>query len=69
MKRITAAEFKEHLDNYLVQAQSEEVVVALENGNLVKVGEAGPEAPSDEAIDGDTRFARLIAARRNGIGK
>ena len=64
MNAISVTELCQHLSQYLTRAQTEEVVVALDTGELVRLSGMTPEDLADEAIEGDERFHQLIAERR-----
>jgi hypothetical protein len=64
MRTITADELCLHLDKYLTQAQREEIVIALGNGELVKLSNVEAEDLSDEELENDPRFAQIINSRR-----
>jgi hypothetical protein len=65
MKMITASELQKHLKTYLREAQSQEIVVTLEDGTLVGLSGLEPEDLADAEFENDPRFAQLIAERRN----
>jgi antitoxin (DNA-binding transcriptional repressor) of toxin-antitoxin stability system len=64
MNTITTTELRQHLSQYLVQAQAEEVVVTLDGGRLVRLSGMSPEDLADAVIERDARFGQLIAERR-----
>ena len=65
MKMITANELQKHLKTYLREAQSEEIVVTLDDGTLVGLSGLDAEDLADAEIERDPRFAQLIAERRS----
>jgi hypothetical protein len=65
MKIITAQELQTHLKAYLHEAQSEQIVVTLEDGTLVGLSGLDEDDLADAEIEGDPRFAQLIAERRS----
>lgn len=64
MNTITTTELRQHLSQYLVQAQAEEIVVTLDGSRLVRLSGMTPEDLADEVIERDARFGQLIAERR-----
>jgi hypothetical protein len=64
MKIITADEFQKHLKKYLREAQSEEIVITLDDGTLVELSSFDQDDLVDAEIERDPRFAQLITARR-----
>jgi hypothetical protein len=64
MKPITTSELRLDLDKYLTQAQKEEVLIALDGGQLVKLSKVEREDLSDEDLENDPRFAQIINSRR-----
>ena len=65
MKVITAQELQKHLKAYLREAQSEEIVVTLDDGTLVGLSGLDADDLADAEIERDPRFAQLIAERRS----
>jgi hypothetical protein len=65
MKMITANELQKHLKKYLREAQSEEIVVTLDDGTLVGLSSLDVDDLADAEIERDPRFAQLIAERRS----
>jgi hypothetical protein len=65
MKMITANELQKHLKMYLREAQSEEIVVTLDDGTLVGLSSLDADDLADADIERDPRFAQLIAERRS----
>lgn len=65
MKMITASEFQKHLKTYLREAQSEEIVVALDDGTLVGLSGLDQDDLNDAEIERDPRFVQLIEERRD----
>lgn len=64
MKTITASELYQHLDEYLLEAQVEEIVIRLDNGEMLRLSAIDPEDLVDELLEKDPRFEQLIAERR-----
>jgi hypothetical protein len=69
MKTITTDELHLHLDNYLTQAQQEEIVITLDNGKQIRLSHIEDDdfeegELSDERFENDPRFAQIINARR-----
>ncbi|GAB4422416.1 MAG: hypothetical protein Fur0044_20340 [Anaerolineae bacterium] len=64
MKTVTVNELHQRLDEYLVQAQVEEIVIRLNNGELLRLSAISPEDLADEALESDPRFEQLITERR-----
>ena len=64
MKTITANELHQCLDEYLTQAQMEEIVIRLENGELLRLSAIAPEDLADDVLESNPRFEQLIAERR-----
>jgi len=64
MKIITANELQKHLKTYLREAQTEEIVITLDDGTLVGLSSFDPDDLVDAEIERDPRFAQLIAERR-----
>jgi len=65
MKMITAHELQKHLKTYLREAQSEEIVITLDDGTLVGLSRFDADDLADAEIERDPRFAQLIAERRS----
>lgn len=65
MKVITAQELREHLNTYLREAQSEEIVITLDDGTLVALSGLDADDLADAEIERDPRFAQLVAERRS----
>jgi hypothetical protein len=65
MKMITAHELQKHLNRYLQEAQSEEIVITLDDGTLVGLSSLDADDLADAEIERDPRFAQLIAERRS----
>lgn len=64
MKTVTVNELHQRLDEYLVQAQVEEIVIRLNDGELLRLSAISPEDLADEALESDPRFEQLISERR-----
>jgi hypothetical protein len=65
MKMITAQELQQHLNRYLREAQSEEIVITLDDGTLVALSSLDADDLADAEIERDPRFAQLITERRS----
>src|SRR4051812_24301906 len=64
MKTFTVNELQQHLKTYLREAQTEEIVVMLDDGTLVGLSSFNQADLGDAEIEHDPRFAQLIAERR-----
>lgn len=64
MKTITSLEFQTHMDKYLTQAQQEEIIITLENGELLQLSPVDAEDLADATLENDPRFIDLIQERR-----
>ena len=64
MKIITANELQKHLKTYLREAQTEEIVITLDDGTLVGLSRLDADDLADAEIERDPRFDQLIAERR-----
>ena len=65
MKIITANELQKHLKIYLREAQTEEIVITLDDGTIVGLSSLDADDLADAEIERDPRFAQLIAERRS----
>lgn len=65
MKMITVNELQKHLKTYLREAQTEEIIITLEDGTLVGLSSVDQDDIADAEVEGDPRFAQLIAERRS----
>jgi hypothetical protein len=64
MKMITVTELQKHLKRYLREAQTEEIVITLDDGTLVELSSFDEADLLDAEIEQDPRFTQIIAERR-----
>lgn len=63
MKTITASDFNLRVKDYLQLAQSEEIVIRLDSGNLLWLSHVKQEDLADEIMERDPRFYEVLAKR------
>ena len=64
MMTITVSELQRGLQHYLSQAQTEPIVIRLDNGKQLRLDNLDSDDAADEALESDPRFDRLMAERR-----
>jgi hypothetical protein len=64
MKIITTNEFQQHLKAYLREAQTEEIIITLDDGTLLELSSFDQDDLADAEIERDPRFTQLLAERR-----
>lgn len=64
MKAVTTFELQQHIEEYLTEAQSEQIAVVTENGTVLLLSVVTADDLADEALENDPRFIQIMEKRR-----